>query len=108
MGKIKTHYDNLQVTENASPEVIKGAYRYLSQKWHPDRNPGAVEKATRITQIINEAFAVLSDPQRRREHDAWIEGQRAAQTDNERVKPDSGAKRPCRAPRLRLLPARKP
>jgi hypothetical protein len=88
MDKIKTHYENLQVTENASPEVIKGAYRYLSQKWHPDKHPHAREKATQFTTIINAAFAVLSDPQRRREHDAWIREQRAAQAGNKRAKPD--------------------
>ena len=95
MEKIKTHYDNLQVTENASPEVIRGAYRYLSQKWHPDRNPRTVEQATRITQIINEAFAVLSDPHRRREHDVWIQDQRAAQAAKERVEPKSASEEPA-------------
>ena len=94
MEKIKTHYDNLQVTENASPEVIRGAYRYLSQKWHPDRNLRTVEQATRITQIINEAFAVLSDPHRRREHDVWIRDQRAAQAAKERVEPKSAREEP--------------
>jgi len=100
MEKIKTHYDNLQVTENASPEVIRGAYRYLSQKWHPDRNPRALEQATRITQIINEAFAVLSDPHRRREHDAWIRDQRAAQAAQaakERVAPKQASEGPAQS-----------
>lgn len=77
MKRFRTHYDNLQVAENASPEVIKGAYKYLSQKWHPDRNPTNKEEAERITKIINQAYQVLSDPALRREHDAWIAGQRA-------------------------------
>lgn len=68
----RTHYDNLQVKENASDEVIKGAYRYLSQKWHPDRNPETREEAERVLKIINQAYAVLSDPEKRKEHDAWI------------------------------------
>ena len=71
----KTHYDNLQVTENASPEVIRGAYRSLAQKWHPDRNPEQREEAERITRLLNAAYAVLSDPERRREHDRWIREQ---------------------------------
>lgn len=74
--KIRTHYDNLQVAEHASLEAIKGAYRYLSQKWHPDKNPHQRKKAERITQIINDAYAVLSDPERRRQHDEWIMEQR--------------------------------
>ena len=77
MHSFRTHYQNLQVTENASPEVIRGAYRFLSQKWHPDKNPDNREEAERISKIINEAYAVLSDPERRREHDAWIAEQRA-------------------------------
>lgn len=74
---LKTHYDNLQVKENASIEIIRGAYRYLSQKWHPDKHPGSRERAERIARIINEAYAVLSDPVRRKEHDEWIRNQRA-------------------------------
>lgn len=77
--KIRTHYDNLQVAENASPEVIKGAYRYLSQRWHPDKNPADRERAERITRIINQAYEVLSDAEKRRQHDAWIAEQRKIQ-----------------------------
>jgi len=77
---IRTHYANLQVAENASPEVIRGAYRYLSQKWHPDKNPDSKAKAERITQIINDAYAVLSDPQRKREYDQWIAAERDRST----------------------------
>jgi len=76
--KVRTRYDDLQVVETATIEVIRGAYRYLAQKWHPDKNPDNVALAEKNTKIINEAFAVLSDPQRRREHDAWIAAQRAA------------------------------
>lgn len=75
MKKFKTHYDDLQVTENASPEVIRGAYRSLAQKWHPDRNPEQREEAERITCLINAAYAILSDPQRRREYDERIAAQ---------------------------------
>lgn len=69
---IRTHYDNLQVTRGASAEVIRGAYRQLAQKWHPDKNPDNREEADRILQIINRAYAVLSDEERRKEHDIWI------------------------------------
>lgn len=73
---LKTHYENLQVLENASPEVIKGAYRFLSQKWHPDKNLENRAEAERVTCILNEAYAVLSDTQLRKEHDEWIRNQR--------------------------------
>ncbi|MFP5391236.1 MAG: J domain-containing protein [Gammaproteobacteria bacterium] len=71
MAKIHTHYDNLKVARGAPAEVIRAAYKVLSQKYHPDKNPGD-EKAARIMAIINTAYNTLSDPVRRREHDDWI------------------------------------
>lgn len=71
MARVHTHYDNLKVARNAPPEVIRAAYKTLSQKHHPDRN-GNSESAIRIIQIINSAYEVLSDPVKRREHDDWI------------------------------------
>jgi hypothetical protein len=71
MGKIHTHYDNLKVARGAPPEVVRAAYKALSQKYHPDKNPGD-ERAARIMAIVNTAYGALADPQRRREHDEWI------------------------------------
>lgn len=71
MPQVHTHYDNLKVARNAPPEVIRAAYKTLSQKYHPDRN-GNSPDAIRVIQIINSAYAVLSDPEKRREHDEWI------------------------------------
>jgi curved DNA-binding protein CbpA len=71
MAKIHTHYDNLKVSRMAPQEVIRAAYKALSQKYHPDKNPGD-EKAARIMAILNGAYETLSDPQRRKEHDEWI------------------------------------
>ena len=70
MAQLHTHYDNLKVARNAPPEVIRAAYKTLSQKYHPDRNPGSPE-AIRVIQIINSAYEVLSDPVKRQEHDEW-------------------------------------
>lgn len=66
----RTHYDNLKVSRDAPPEVIRAAYKSLSQKYHPDRNPSA--DAERVMQLLNVAFEVLSDSVKRREHDDWI------------------------------------
>lgn len=71
MARVHTHYDNLKVARNAPPEVIRAAYKTLSQKHHPDRH-GNSDNAIRIIQIINIAYEVLSDPVRRQEHDEWI------------------------------------
>ena len=77
MKKIKTHYSNLQVIEDASLEVIKGAHKHLSQKYHPDRNPNDRERCEHIMRILNEAYRVLTDPVLRKEHDEWISQQRS-------------------------------
>lgn len=71
MAQIHTHYDNLKVARDAPPEVIRAAYKILSQKHHPDRHGNSAE-AIRIIQLINSAYEVLSDPIRRQEHDDWI------------------------------------
>lgn len=71
MAKIHTHYDNLKVARLAPQEVIRAAYKALSQKYHPDKNPGD-EKAARIMAIVNTAYGILADPVRRKEHDEWI------------------------------------
>lgn len=73
MPKLRTHYDNLKVSRDAPQEVVRAAYRTLSQKYHPDRNPSP--DAERIMRLLNQAYAVLSDPERRAEHDDWIDGQ---------------------------------
>jgi len=71
MAKIHTHYDNLKVSRHAPQEVIRASYKALSQKYHPDKNPGD-EKAARIMAVVNSAYNVLADPVRRKEHDEWI------------------------------------
>lgn len=71
MTKLQTHYDNLKVARSAPAEVIRAAYKTLSQKYHPDRNNADVESA-RIMAIINASYEVLSDSAKRQQHDAWI------------------------------------
>jgi hypothetical protein len=72
MSNIRTHYDNLQIARTASDAVVRAAYRGLSQQHHPDKNPKDRTNAERRMKVINEAYAVLSDPAKRREHDQWI------------------------------------
>ena len=78
MPRIHTHYDNLKVTRNAPPEVIRAAYKTLCQKFHPDRNPDN-ESAKKTFLLIRTAYETLSDPEKRRLHDAWIESAEATE-----------------------------
>jgi hypothetical protein len=66
-----TYYDVLQVERHAPPERVRAAYRRLAQKYHPDKMPGNAN-AVRAMAAINSAYAVLSDAERRAEHDLWI------------------------------------
>lgn len=74
MNPIHTHYDNLKVTRNAPTEVIRAAYKTLSQKYHPDKHLGKVD-AARVMALINVSYQILADPVQRAEHDRWIEHQ---------------------------------
>ncbi|MCY1273488.1 Chaperone protein DnaJ [compost metagenome] len=93
MSKLHTHYDNLQVSRSASQEVIRAAYRSLTQKHHPDRHPLQNEEATRKMGLINEAYAVLSDPERRRGHDAWIKEHEGSGAEGGATRPSAQAAR---------------
>lgn len=88
MQKIHTHYDNLKVARNAPLEVIRAAYRTLSQKYHPDRNSDNPD-ASRIMAIINASYEVLSDPEKREEHDAWIAERESAPTEQNKPRQNS-------------------
>jgi len=61
-------YEILEVSPNAGPAVIKAAYRSLAQLCHPDKNPGVVGAAERLS-LINQAYAVLADPLLRARYD---------------------------------------
>jgi len=60
----KDYYQILGVARNASASEIKGAYRKLAMQFHPDRNPGDKQAEERFKEM-NEAYQVLSDPQKR-------------------------------------------
>lgn len=62
------YYQTLGVPRDASAAVIKNAYRKLAMQYHPDRNPGD-KKAEERFKEINEAYQVLSDPQKRQRYD---------------------------------------
>ncbi|RZS84222.1 J domain-containing protein [Pigmentiphaga kullae] len=86
---LHTHYDSLQVKRDASLDAIKGAYRYLSQKWHPDKQPPSNRaEAERITKQLTSAYEVLSDPVARITYDEWIEEQETHHDDGTAARED--------------------
>jgi molecular chaperone DnaJ len=64
----RDYYEVLGIDRSAAPEQIKQAYRQLALKWHPDRNPAA--EATDKFREIAEAYAVLSDANKRAAYDS--------------------------------------
>ncbi len=62
----KDYYDILGVARDASEKEIKHAYRKLARKYHPDFNPENKEEAEEKFKDINEAYEVLSDPEKRK------------------------------------------
>jgi len=64
----RDYYKILGVSKSASAKEIKAAYRKLAQKYHPDKNPGDAKAEARFKEI-NEANAVLSDPEKRKRYD---------------------------------------
>jgi len=67
----KDYYQILGVPRNARQEDIKKAYRKLAMQHHPDRNPGKEKWANEKFKEINEAFAVLGDPEKRKQYDQF-------------------------------------
>ena len=66
----RDYYDILGVGKNASDEELKRAYRKLAMKYHPDKNPNKKEAEERFKEI-NEAYAVLSDKEKRKQYDTF-------------------------------------
>ena len=66
----RDYYDVLGVKKNATEDEIKKAFRKLAMKHHPDRNPGNKQAEERFKEI-NEAYAVLSDKEKRAKYDQF-------------------------------------
>ncbi|MDD4364066.1 MAG: DnaJ domain-containing protein, partial [Atribacterota bacterium] len=67
----KDYYQTLGVSKEASQEEIKKSYRKLALKYHPDANPNNKEEAEKKFKEIGEAYAILSDPEKRSKYDQF-------------------------------------
>ena len=88
-----SHYDTLEVSPQASPEVIRAAYKSLMQRVHPDKHPGNGAMAERAG-LITLAYDTVSDPARRSAYDHSLKA--ARQTDSPSSQAAPGRSRPLR------------
>ena len=66
----RDYYEVLGVDKSADDAAIKKAYRELAKKYHPDMNPGDAEAEKKFKEA-SEAYAVLSDAEKRRQYDQF-------------------------------------
>lgn len=84
--KNKTYYDWLEVSPKASPEVIEKAYKALVLKYHPDVQQDSSTNTEKILQKINEAYEVLSNPDKRSNYDATLVNQFIPKKDYDKLR----------------------
>ena len=70
MAEKRDYYEVLGIDKSASEEEIKKAYRQMAKKYHPDVNPGDAEAEKKFKEA-SEAYAVLSDPEKRKQYDQF-------------------------------------
>lgn len=70
----KNYYEILEVDKKASPEIIKKSYSTLAKKYHPDlQEENRKQVAEEKFKLINEAYEILSDSEKRKTYDSMIE-----------------------------------
>ena len=66
----RDYYEVLGVSKDADDATLKKAYRKVAKKYHPDVNPGDAEAEKKFKEA-SEAYAILSDPDKRRQYDQF-------------------------------------
>ena len=70
MAEKRDYYEVLGIDKSADENAIKKAYWSLAKKYHPDKNPGDKEAEEKFKEV-NEAYAVLSDSEKRSKYDRF-------------------------------------
>ena len=73
MAEKRDYYEVIGVPKTASEDEIKKAYRKLAKKYHPDLNPNNKEAEAKFKEV-NEAYEVLSDPEKKAKYDQFGHG----------------------------------
>ena len=83
---MKNYYEILELSPNASSEVIEKTYKVLAKKYHPDLQPADKKKESEEHfKLISEAYEVLSNPEKKKEYDQTLENERIRnQSQNQR------------------------
>ena len=82
----KNYYDILQINQNASPEIIEKAYKTLAKKYHPDlQEENNKKEAEEILKEINEAYEILSNPDKKALYDQNLKNETISQEDYEKM-----------------------
>ena len=70
MAEKRDYYEVLGLQKGASEEEVKKAFRKMAMKYHPDKNPGDKAAEEKFKEI-NEAYSVLSDPDKKNKYDRF-------------------------------------
>ncbi len=77
---MKNYYEVLEISENASQEVIERVYKLFAKKYHPDVNPDNPKEAEEKFKEITEAYEVLSDESKRKSYDDKLKYEKQKQS----------------------------
>ena len=70
--KVVNYYELLGIEPNAGPQGIKQAYLNKVKEWHPDKNPDRTAEAEEKTKVLNQAYHILGDAERRKNYDRML------------------------------------
>lgn len=70
--KFANYYELLGIESAAGREEVRQAYLKKIKEWHPDKNPGRIAEAEDMTKVLNQAYHILGDPERRKNYDRML------------------------------------